>query len=125
MRNIYLSAKACKLLKERGFDYDTHSYLECVSGEDVNKYKCFYSNTPANFNNTEAIISRPTVFEVVVWLSEKKHIDVFIRPNYEKEECYIPYIHSPKITVLCGHSNYSMAIKLAVEHVIRNDSFWG
>lgn len=125
MRNIYLSAKACKLLKERGFDCETYSYFERVSDEDINKYISFHSNNPANFNITDTYISMPTVSEVAIWLSEKKHIDVFIKPNYEKEECYVPYIHSPKITVLCGHSNYSMAIKLAVEHVIRNDSYWG
>lgn len=124
MGKVYLSVKVCKLLKERGFNCDTHSYLEYVSGEDVNKYKCCYSDTPANFNDTEAVISRPTVFEVAIWLNEKKHIDVFVKPNYEKKECYIPYIHSPKITVLHGYSNYTAAIKSAVEYIIRNDNYW-
>lgn len=125
MKNIYLTANTCKLLKERGFDCETYSYFECVSDEDVNKYVSFHSNNPENFNITDTYISRPTIFEVVIWLNEKKHIDVFVKPDYEKEECYIPYIHSPKITTLCGHPNYSAAIKSAVINIIRDDSYWG
>lgn len=123
MEKVYLSDYACELLKERGFNSYTLSYLEKTDVE--NKYKIGYSNTATDFNSTDNFISRPTIFEVLAWLNRNR-IDIFIKPNYEDEEyCYIPYIHAPNKTVLAGLPDYRSAFADAILYILKCDKYWG
>lgn len=122
MEKVYLSDYTCELLKERGFDSYTLSYLEKTDVK--NKYKIGYSSTATNFNSTDNFISRPTIFEVLAWLNRNR-IDIFVKPNYEEEECYIPYIHAPNKKTLCGLPSYTSAFADAILYVLKCDEYWG
>lgn len=123
MEKVYLSGYLCELLKERGFNSYTLSYF--IKTDVKDKYEIKYSDTAEDFNSTDNLISRPTIFEVLAWLN-RNHIDIFVKPNYEDEEyCYISYIHSPNKTTLGGVSDYVSAFKEAISYVIKCDMYWG
>ena len=79
MEKVYLSGYLCELLKERGFNSYTLSYF--IKTDVKDKYEIKYSDTAEDFNSTNNLISRPTIFEVLAWLN-RNHIDIFVKPNY-------------------------------------------
>jgi hypothetical protein len=118
----YISLEVAKLLKEAGFDWETSTYYQGhTSNELINTYPscCNFNGKDSYYNTHEDVsmhrTSAPTLYVAQKWLREVKGINIQIQSCFDSVNCqynvvvgYDYFIHriDGKMTILPSDTHY-------------------
>lgn len=121
----YVSFDIAKLLKEKGFDWDTYAYYEDENNPNIS----LRASKAINWNKTE-FISKPTLQIAMKWLREVHKVLIVIDAYHADHwEGYIDsfeisiYSHASTMIVpneIAHHTDYEDAVEAALKYVLGN-----
>ena len=119
----YVSFEMAKLLKEKGFDWNTYAYYEDEDNPNIS----LRSSKAINWNKTE-FISKPTLQMVTKWLREVHKLDIDVSIEYKNSK-KVYYYSVLKKTIIrdidCLHSetnfdSYEEACEASIRYCLEN-----
>ena len=125
----YVSFETAKLLKEKGFDSEVHSFYY-VLGSEIGKPGYLANNVSRNtspgrnFNwENGAWISRPTIQMAMKWLREIHNLYISVEPNHDKEGLHNAYVRRnwwKHNWGGIGYKTYEEACEAAIKYCLEN-----
>jgi hypothetical protein len=128
MKEAYVDFDTAKLLKEKGFDWEVHSFYE--KDKDMG-YSC-WSN---NYNTHDDLYSVPTQQTACRWLREEHNILVTVLPcevgagvddytyvihEIQPEDYHFKFIAQGRMQPVADTMGYEGTLEEGIKHVLTN-----